>query len=65
MSEEGVARLIALGEGYTTEFKRSMPANQAAGHTACGRCRDGEGQAGGRNRQTWEGTKLAPSRDFA
>ena len=30
MSEEGVARLIALGEGYTTEFKRSMPANLGA-----------------------------------
>ena len=27
MSKAGVARLIALGEGYTAEFKRSMPSN--------------------------------------
>ena len=30
MTEDGVARLIALGEGHTTEFKRSMPSNLGA-----------------------------------
>ena len=30
MSEDGIARLMALGEGYTTEFKRSMPSNLGA-----------------------------------
>ena len=30
MSKAGVARLIALGEGYTAEFKRSMPSNLGA-----------------------------------
>ena len=74
MTEEGVARLIALGEGYTTEFKRSMPSNLGAEICAFANATGGvillgvtdEGKAvgvGGHNRLKSQAQTIARSAD--